>query len=294
MADQLSDTAAYEVASDSGGAQRDRDELMNGLISSLQAENERLRYDLLEQQRSGGELKILLKSTLSESEVGRELNRVLAEQERLLKRVDVFKVEKAHLVDSILELSTEVDELQSAKVEELARYQQDSVRLLYSEKSVMGTTIIDHLKARDVDTQLVREVTSIISTCLATSHKSSAHDGARSIGGVNISMFAQKGNISDVPSPSNRSRKSPRSGKKGFRRKDYLDRDENDSVISSVSTHRQRPLPQNYRGQTSNITEAALARLDRLHDCEPDDKDGPVIDSFLPKDVVNFFSGLFS
>ena len=292
---------------------------------------ERLRSELLLSadkcealEHENSELRVSLRKSISTSALGREFEALSVDREKMSRAIDQLKVEKSHLVESVLLLSTEVDEANRLRQDDQLKFKQEVLRHAENEKAIrsgkyrMGMQVVELLKIRGIDVPICHEVSNYVAnTCAATA---SAGGGAGGGGGPGLysnysggrGPFSSRGEV-DSPtyaasasfdendnelgggncdgnssSPTNvsdgRSNNYSHSGRRRRnhrrRRSEILDRDETDSIISSVSTHRSglstsAAAAKNGSSSSSNrsngggrksrtpITAEALALLDR-------------------------------
>lgn len=88
-------------------------------LLALKTHNNRLEKELHELKNSqltlnkeNTELKIAVKKSISETEIGKELSVLMIEYDKAMKRVQSLKSEKAHLVDSMVDLIHEMEALE--------------------------------------------------------------------------------------------------------------------------------------------------------------------------------------
>lgn len=252
-------------------------------------------------ERENWDLKASIRKTINDSALGRELQVLVEEREKMLKHIDQLKSEKGHLVESVLLLSSEVDDLQKEKADEQAKFKEEISKFADFEKKLrttkyrLGMQIIDILNTNKVNPVVVQDIQLLVT-------KASMF-GSRSIDEKNISnpdesqskatltntntslnekpnfdnqLYAalksnvqktktqeayverkystletlrdkdkdrndnlkktKSGDILENRSSDGRSRRGKSPGRR--RKKDVLEREETDSIISSVSTHR--------------------------------------------------------
>lgn len=286
-------------------------------IQQLQIELHVVRSKCTKLERENKDLRASLRKTISDSALGRELEIMAADRERLIRLVDQLKTEKGHLVDTVLQLSNEVDELQRIRVDDHLKFKQEVLKhsdvdkKLRNAKYKLGMQIVDILRQKSIDTGIIQEIQMVVTNASMYGVRGMMNEGVNqqftklqiqkgSDGGPSgdnrlISLMHAQANLSNVPlgttsieqvptlkgdgateERSGRLRTSAGTGERktgkspGRRKKDILDRDETDSIISSVSTHRSGRSTGTHKStgmsksrKGAGITKEALDELDR-------------------------------
>lgn len=209
-----------------------------------------------------------LRRTINESALGKEFEALARDRERMMRAVDHLKIEKSHLVESVLSLSNEVDDANRLRQDDQLRFKQEVLRHGENDKAMraskyrMGMQVVELLKIRGVDQALCQEVNAYMANACAVS----TPVPGTSFGGMNWppadhrAFFTGGGNSTpkggsmpstsydenergqleegNTSSPNSEVYSSSSRRRRPRRRREMLEREENDSVISSVSTHR--------------------------------------------------------
>jgi hypothetical protein len=208
-----------------------------------------------------------LRRTINESALGREFEALARDRERMMRAVDQLKIEKSHLVESVLSLSNEVDDANRLRQDDQLRFKQEVLRHGENDKAMraskyrMGMQVVELLKIRGVDQALCQEVNAYMANACAVS----TPVPGTSLGGMkwppgDRAFFTFGGNSTpkggsmpsasydenergqweegNTSSPNSEVYSSSSRRRRPRRRREVLEREENDSVISSVSTHR--------------------------------------------------------
>jgi len=246
-------------------------------LSSSQVLCERLEKENTELRRS-------LRKSVSESALGRELEALTADRERMLLLISKLKTEKSHLVETVLNLSNEVDEANRVRLDDQLKFKQEVLKHSEADKAIrsskyrMGMQVVELLKLRGVDVMVVQEVQMhVTNSCViategilinnlkvppppaaagSSSSSSAAQNnnydtegeddqlsgggegGGGGGGGGGSGGGGRARSSSRASSSGRRSRQGSKSPGGRRRRNEPLDRDETESMISSVSTHR--------------------------------------------------------
>ena len=202
------------------------------------------------------ELRRSLRKSTSEVALAREYELLSADRQRLAQLVEQLKMEKEHLIESVVNLSNEVDEVQRTRFDDTLKFKQEMLRHSEEDKASrrvkyqLGLSIIELLKAKNVDTLILQEVQMHItnasfSTLPSQSSKAAGNDGGKRVPfATNGDANAGGGSGGDELGNSNHGGGQPYSGTSGRSRRrrnrsrHRLERDEEGSDISSVSTHR--------------------------------------------------------
>jgi len=244
-------------------------------------------------ERENWDLKASIRKTINDSALGRELQVLVEEREKMIKHIEQLKSEKGHLVESVLLLSGEVDDLQKEKADDQLKFKEEISKFADFEKKLrttkyrLGMQIIDILNSNKVNPVVVQDVQLLVTKASMYGSRSS-EDKSNSNQELNerspprsnfdnqlyaaIKSNAQaakaeeryierkfstletlrdsdnnrdrnsdlkktkSGDMSENRSSDGRSRRGKSPGRR--RKKDVLEREETDSIISSVSTHR--------------------------------------------------------
>ena len=313
----------------------------------LQIDLHVLKNKLDRLERENWDLKASIRKTINDSALGRELQVLVEEREKMLKHIEQLKSEKGHLVESVLLLSGEVDDLQKEKAEEQLKFKEelskynDFDKKLRTTKYRLGMQIIDVLNSNKVDPIIVQDIQLIVTKASMYGSRSNDdknitnnnnnnnhHQDSNIINDNKISssqrsnfdnqLYAalksnvqqqkttkneeiyierkfstleslrdsdynrnddikksKSGEMSENRSSDGRSRRGKSPGRR--RKKDVLEREETDSIISSVSTHRSgkssytNKTSQSNKSKKSNksngfeLTKEALDKLNNIN-----------------------------
>jgi len=219
------------------------------------------------------------------------------DREKLARLIEQLKVEKTHLVESVLLLSTEVEEANRLRQDDQFKFKQEVLRHAENERAVragkyrMGMQVVELLRIRGLDNSIRQDVNAYVAnSCASSLNFGMAGYGERDFNARGDSSMSPEsphshsvddgeGRWEQTASPTNnsvgRSSARERDGRKRrhFRRRrsEVLPRDETDSIISSVSTHRSGATSKNggsskYLGNKKShtpITAETLAMLDK-------------------------------
>jgi len=313
----------------------------------LQIELHVLKNKLDRLERENWDLKASIRKTINDSALGRELQVLVEEREKMLKHIEQLKSEKGHLVESVLLLSGEVDDLQKEKAEEQLKFKEeiskynDFDKKLRTTKYRLGMQIIDVLNNQKIDPIVIQDIQLLVTKASMygsrsnddkiISNSNSNNNQDNSIindNKISSSSSSQRSNIdnqlyaalksnvqqqktkneemyierkfstletlrdsdnnrnddikksksgemSENRSSDGRSRRGKSPGRR--RKKDVLEREETDSIISSVSTHRSgkssytNKTNQSNKSKKSNksngfeLTKEALDKLNNIN-----------------------------
>ena len=220
-------------------------------LRALKAKELSLEFENHEVRRS-------LRKSTSDVALAREYELLSADRQRMAQLVEQLKMEKEHLIESVVNLSNEVDEVQRARYDDNLKFKQEMLRHSEEDKTArrlkyrIGLGIIDLLKAKNCDALILQEVQMHITNAsfsrLPTSKAASGENSKR----VPFTSTENAGSGGDQEEGN--TAYSGRSRRRRYRNKQRLDRDEEGSDISSVSTH---------RTQTSTNTGGATASSDK-------------------------------
>ena len=273
----------------------------------LQIELHVLKNKLDRLERENWDLKASIRKTINDSALGRELQVLVEEREKMIKHIEQLKSEKGHLVESVLQLSGEVDDLQKEKADEQFKFKEeiskynDFDKKLRTTKYRLGMQIIDVLNSNKIDPIIIQDIQLLVTKASMygsrsnddknISNNNNHHHQDNNIINDNKISSSQRSNfdnqlyaalksnvqqqkttkneeiyierkfstleslrdndynrnddikksksigeISENRSSDGRSRRGKSPGRR--RKKDVLEREETDSIISSVSTHR--------------------------------------------------------
>lgn len=259
------------------------------LVEELGASEERV----LSLEAENVELRASLRKSISGSALGREFEVLSVDREKLARLIEQLKVEKTHLVESVLLLSTEVDEANRLRQDDQLKFKQEVLRHAENERAVragkyrMGMQVVELLRIRGLDNSIRQDVNAYVAnSCASSMNFGMPGYGEKDVNASPESPLSHSGDEGEsrweqTTSPTNNSvgRSSnsarDRDGRKRrhFRRRrsEVLARDETDSIISSVSTHRSGATSKNggsnkYLGGKKShtpITAETLAMLDK-------------------------------
>ena len=265
---------------DWGGDQGDLGDLFSRLQQSKAKE--------LSLEIENNELRRSLRKSTSDVALSREYELLCMDRLRMQKLVEQLRLEKEHLISSVVALSNEVDEAHRLHFDDNLKYKQEMLRHAEDDKIgrrhkyQMGLGIIDILRAASVDALIVQEVqmhitnASFSAATKPTDGKQQqrvpfgtnsggyseggggedARTAARGLlvgagagagagaDGLNDdtgegSLYTPSSSIAGSPLRASRSRnRRSKDSRHRNRNRDYLERDEEGSDISSVSTHR--------------------------------------------------------
>lgn len=245
-------------------------------------------------ERENTELRTALRKSINDSVFGKEFEAISVDRERMTVLIEQLKMEKSHLVESVLNLSGEVDDANRARQEDQTKFKQEVLRHGENEKALraskyrMGMQVVELLKIRGVNNSVCQElnshianacVTPTLPSLLATSFASSSSssqglldphapstenkssgeteaDGRRIHVHHTTAASPLSAGRDDATTSGSSSRRHHRAGKSPGRRRrsEVLDRDETESIISSVSTHR-----------SGASTSAAMSKSSSMH-----------------------------
>jgi len=263
------------------------------------------------------ELRSSLRKSISGSMLGREFEALSVEREKMVRLIDQLKIEKTHLVESVLMLSGEVDDANRLRQDDQLKFKQEVLRHAENERTMragkyrMGIQVVELLRIRGIDKSIRQEVNNYIANSCVASGGVASFESMMGISGRKCTNLEEDAaNIINSPhyprstssddndtaghfweettSPTNNSdiHSVSRSGRGNRPRKrrhyrpkrsEVLGRDETDSIISSVSTHRSglsaaaTPKTNGNRYHSGSrrshtpITAEALAMLDKLN-----------------------------
>ena len=162
---------------------------------------------------------------------------LFTENEANKRLIEKLKVEKSHLVETVLNLSNELDESEKAKADEHQRYKNALFKnseldeKINTIKLTLCNEVVEVLCEYKVEISIVELVRNKIDDVIHNNFDGLSLSTTTISGksGITTNTVSSSGNKS--PSSGNRRR-----GKTASR--DLLDRDDTDSVVSSVSTHR--------------------------------------------------------
>ena len=260
---------------DGGGDQGDLGDLFSRLQLSKAKE--------LSLEIENNELRRSLRKSTSDVALSREYELLCMDRLRMQKLAEQLRLEKEHLIASVVALSNEVDEAHRLHFDDNLKYKQETLRHAEDDKSgrrlkyQMGLGIIDILRAVSVDALIVQEVQMHITNAsfsAATkpadgkqqqrvpfgpnsgggySEGGGGEDARTSARGLLVgagagadglnddagdsSLYTPSSSIAGSPLRASRSRNRRSKGRVN-RNREYLERDEDGSDISSVSTHR--------------------------------------------------------
>ena len=141
-------------------AQLGEDAEMAELFSKLQVSKARE----LALEMENNELRRSLRKSTSEVALSREYELLCQERLRMAQLVEQLRLEKEHLIESVVGLSNDVDEAHRTRFDDSLKYKQEVLRHSEDDKNSrrkkyqMGLGIIDILKARSVDPLVQQEV----------------------------------------------------------------------------------------------------------------------------------------
>lgn len=259
-------------------------------------------------ERENAELRTALRKSINDSVFGKEFEAISVDREHMTVLIEQLKMEKSHLVESVLSLSGEVDDANRARQEDQTKFKQEVLRHGENEKALraskyrMGMQVVELLKIRGVNNAVCQElnshianacVTPTLPSLLATSFSSSLSAAAASSSSFSSGMLdphapstenksgeagetdgrfhmhtqsndrgggsnSSSRDTDDAPAGNTRRRqKNHRMSSKSpgrRRRSEVLSRDETESIISSVSTHR-----------SGASTSAAMSKSSSMH-----------------------------
>ena len=157
------------------------------------------------------------------------------ENEANKRIVEKLKVEKSHLVETVLNLSNELDESEKAKTMEHQRYKNELLKnseldeKIDSIKLTLCHEVMEVLRQHNVEISIIENIQNKIDEVIHSHCDGLSTTTLSGKSGITTNTVSSGGNKS-IPS-GNRRKSRPVS-------RDLLDRDDTDSVISSVSTHR--------------------------------------------------------
>lgn len=313
-------------------------------------------------ERENWDLKASIRKTINDSALGRELQVLVEEREKMLKHIDQLKSEKGHLVESVLLLSSEVDDLQKERAEEQAKFKEEISKCADFEKKLrttkyrLGMQIIDILNTNKVNPVVVQDIQLLVTKASMFGSRSidekniSNQDESQSkatITNTNTSLNekpnfdnqlyaalksnvqktktqeayverkystletlrdkdkdrndnlkkTKSGDILENRSSDGRSRRGKSPGRR--RKKDVLEREETDSIISSVSTHRSGKSSYTNKTSQSNkskkstksngfeLTKEALDKLNNINQGQSDGRDASKGQTNSPQKGLN-------
>ena len=150
--------------------------------------------------------------------------------------MEKLKVEKSHLVETVLSLSNEVDELEKAKACEHQKYKNELLKNSELDEKVnnikltLSREVTEVLRDHNIDISIIEIVKNKINAVVQNNSDGLSTTTLSGKSGITTNTISSSGK-----SPTNRRRNKSVS-------RDLLDRDDTDSVISSVSTHRSNRL----------------------------------------------------
>lgn len=223
------------------------------------------------------ELRRSLRKSTSEVALAREYELLSADRQRLAQLVEQLKMEKEHLIESVVNLSNEVDEVQRTRFDDTLKFKQEIMRHSEEDKTSrrvkyqMGLSIIELLKAKNVDTLILQEVQMHITNASFSALPAQSGKAAGNDGGNKRVPFATNGDPNaggDELGNSNHgshsySGSSGRSRRRRNRSRQRLERDEEGSDISSVSTHRTQNSAHGGAGRYSSSGTSSKSRSGR-------------------------------
>lgn len=262
---------------------------MDGNYSSLVTELQRSRESCLRQEQENAVLQSGLRKTINDSAYGKEFEQLAIDREAMARAIEQLKIEKSHLVETVLLLSGEVEEANRVRQDDQIKFKQqvlrhaDNDKALRARKYRMGMQILELLKIRGVDQAVCHDVQQhVTQSCIPPrieistpgpfqSHYSDSNERKSSQhSNTDETMFLSgSGRVDESFDSASHGETSSRSRirERSLRRTtgdntipDY------DSVISSVSNHRSRESASQKQSRRSNyasITAEALTALNR-------------------------------
>lgn len=189
-----------------------------------------------------------------------ELQELFAENDANKRLVEKLKVEKSHLVETVLSLSNEVDELEKAKACEHQKYKNELLKNSELDEKVnnikltLCQEVTEVLRDHNIDISIIEIVKNKINAVVQNNSDGLSTTTLSGKSGITTNTISSSGK-----SPTNRRRNKSVS-------RDLLDRDDTDSVISSVSTHRSNRSPKKYHSSKKNSPGITKESLDMLND----------------------------
>lgn len=212
------------------------------------------------------ELRRSLRKSTSDVALAREYELLCQERERMAQLVEQLRLEKEHLIETMVNLSNDVDEAHRQRFDDSLKFKQEILRHSEDEKAArrlkyqMGLGIIDILKASgSVDLLVLQEVQMHITNASFSSlTPTGAASSSTPLGGGPFSTAAKNDDVALPPPPQvegegeaaggfrhhfpphqqQQQQQRRRRHRRRTRSRQYLERDEDGSDISSVSTHR--------------------------------------------------------
>jgi hypothetical protein len=204
------------------------------------------------------ELRRSLRKSTSDVALAREYELLCQERERMAQLLEQLRLEKEHLIETMVNLSNDVDEAHRQRFDDGLKFKQEILRHSEDEKAArrlkyqMGLGIIDILKASgSVDLLVLQEVQMHITNASFSSlTPTGAASSSTPLGGGPFSTAAKDDDVG-LPAPPQEegeaaggfrhnfpAQSQRRRHRRRARSRQYLERDEDGSDISSVSTHR--------------------------------------------------------
>lgn len=226
-------------------------------IGTIFSELQTTRARELALELENNELRRSLRKSTSEVALSREYELLCQDRRRMSQLVEQLKLEKEHLIETVVNLSNDVDEAHRTRFDDNLKYKQEALRHVEDEKNSrrltyqMGMGIVDILKVNGIDMLIVQEVQMHITNTsfLPVSPQPIGPDGAQidsfnAISAVHTPANLFHDDLNHHQSYDSRSLYGANNGAGGptSRRRRHrrlrLERDEEGSDISSVSTHR--------------------------------------------------------